>query len=413
MTADGLATLAGGRLGGDFPAFYGAGELVADDPAALADPAVQRSVIGRYLPEAEYLLFPYPFPLSLPYALLAALPYRAAYTVHVLVLAGALGLSVRGLVASLPELRDHAGLAAAGAFAFVPAFLAIAGGQNAPVVLAVLVGGFLLAGRARPVAAGALLAVLWFKPQMLVPVLGLLLVGGHWRVVAPAVVGGLGWYGAGVPWWGWDWPARWLTGVVAATDAANVATNTARSVSPVELTRGLTGDVAGGIVLVLLAAATVALWRWADDWPARLAVAAVGLLATAPHALFYELTLLLAPFAFLAVRQGRAALPGILVLAATASVSGAVLRPLGALVVLATGAWLAAVLAGRGGPASAAYSASKRSSASLSRHTSPRGSNRKWVKSFRNSRSTRLGPARFFSRDITTQSRNVSARTGS
>jgi hypothetical protein len=59
------------------------------------------------------------------------------------------------------------------------------------------------------------------------------------------------------------------------------------------------------------------------------------------------------------------------------------------------------------------FASSSRSVTSFSATRPPAGSNRKWAKSLRNSRSTRFGPPRFFSTLSTTQSRKVFALTSS
>ena len=59
----GLQSPLGGRVGGDFPAFYGAARLVQRDGTALLyDPAAQRRAQADIMPEHErgWIHFPYP-----------------------------------------------------------------------------------------------------------------------------------------------------------------------------------------------------------------------------------------------------------------------------------------------------------------------------------------------------------------
>ena len=87
-----------GRLGGDFPSFHAAGELVASGRgASLYDLAAQQAAQARYLPDGDWLPFPYPPPLAAAHALLAPLPYGLAFAVHTALMIGALALAVRAL----------------------------------------------------------------------------------------------------------------------------------------------------------------------------------------------------------------------------------------------------------------------------------------------------------------------------
>src|ERR1700759_583186 len=82
--AHGPATIAG-RLGGDYPAFYGAGTLVRTGQAAhLYDPgrpaAAERSLFGDER-DGGYLDFAYPPAFAALYAPLSAIDYRTSYVI--------------------------------------------------------------------------------------------------------------------------------------------------------------------------------------------------------------------------------------------------------------------------------------------------------------------------------------------
>ena len=82
-----------GRLGGDFPAFYAAGSIVADgDWNELYSADRQVEAQSALFPEADgsYLYFAYPPHVAPLYRPLAALDYRLAYAVHTVAMVAAL-----------------------------------------------------------------------------------------------------------------------------------------------------------------------------------------------------------------------------------------------------------------------------------------------------------------------------------
>ena len=105
-------------LGGDFPSFYAAGQIVLDGRIdELYDPDVQFSYQEAFQEkDAGLLYFAYPPVTALAYAPLAALPYGVAATVHSLI---ALGALVGAMWLLLPQVdlalsrRDHVALGTA------------------------------------------------------------------------------------------------------------------------------------------------------------------------------------------------------------------------------------------------------------------------------------------------------------
>jgi hypothetical protein len=83
-------------------------------------------------------------------------------------------------------------------------------GQNGAVTAAALAGGLLLAGR-RPMAAGALLALLTMKPQLglLVPIC--LIATRDWRTIGWTALFSLAFCGAGLAAFGWHAWSTWFT----------------------------------------------------------------------------------------------------------------------------------------------------------------------------------------------------------
>ena len=86
------SSTASGRVGGDFPAFYSAGTIVAaGDIDRLYDPAVQAAAQTELLGDEDgFIMYPYAPHVAAAYAPLSELPYRTAYVLHTALMVGAL-----------------------------------------------------------------------------------------------------------------------------------------------------------------------------------------------------------------------------------------------------------------------------------------------------------------------------------
>lgn len=308
-----------GRVGGDFPAFYAAGNLVMEDPVNLYDVEAQTDqqvdLLGSK-PEGSLLYFAYPPYVALLYAPLAMLPYTAAYALHT-------ALMVALVVAALWQLRPMIGLldrwfeqAVLASIFFFPMFRGITGGQTTALVLFLVATGIRAFVDRRDVLAGLAFAGILFKPQYALAFLGVSILVGRWRVAISGAVGTVGLYlvGAAVSGWGWLGPwveqVRWFTRVDAEVNAAN-------SVSWLGSMEALLGAGSTPALLIgwPLAVASVALmaWVWWRDGGQRpallLALSIPAVLLAAPHAMFYDVGLLVAPLLILADREPRWRVP--------------------------------------------------------------------------------------------------------
>ncbi|MFN8622277.1 MAG: glycosyltransferase family 87 protein [Chloroflexota bacterium] len=293
----------------DFSAFYSAGQLAfTPDVTGLAPITAYQAAHG--LPITPFV---YPAGMALPYALLATLPYGVAAALHAAIMA-ALLVAAAVLWADIVALpRRWAVLAA---LAWAPAAAGVASGQNTSValILVVLATGALV--RRREALGGVLAGVLAYKPQLVAPLAGLLLIRGRWRALGAAVaVLGVHWALGVVATGGrLDWPRDWLA-TVNAYQAADLAANGWQAISLPGLAAragsalGLpwlvwAGYAAAGVIIV---ACIPALRRF--DWPAAVALAmALGLLIS-PHAWVYDATLLLPALGVLAVRASSRGWP--------------------------------------------------------------------------------------------------------
>jgi len=221
----------------------------------------------------------------------------------VLVLAAAAGARALGLPIAWAVL---------GTLAWAPAAAGVVSGQNTSLALALVVlAGVALARGADGIAGGAA-GLLAYKPQLAVPVAGLLALRQRWRGLAAAVLVVLVQYAAGVVATGGDarWPMGWLDTVATYTHADFVA-NGWQAISLPALgtylgtVTGLPGlTLAGYVAALAIVLLCIPALRRAPAVDAVALACACGLVAS-PHAWVYDATLLLPALAVLAVRAAR------------------------------------------------------------------------------------------------------------
>src|SRR6185369_18019498 len=119
----------------------------------------------------------YPPFVAAGYAPLTWLPFKAAYVVHVLVMALCVVAAMALLRAALPALQRDLLPIVAAALGFYPIFRAVLGGQNTPLSLLCAAGVAAALARRRDWLAGVWAGAWLFKPQYAVAVAAMLLVG--------------------------------------------------------------------------------------------------------------------------------------------------------------------------------------------------------------------------------------------
>jgi hypothetical protein len=284
----------------DFVNVWAAGRLVLEGNAAAAyDWTIHKQVEDAALGYGfvGYFGWHYPPPFLAIAALLALLPYSAAYAVWIAATLPLYLAAIRALVG------QRIGLLLAGAF---PAVLAnVMVGQNG-FLTAALIGGAVGWLRRRPVLAGICLGLLTYKPHfgLLFPLV--LIVGGHWTVffTAAAVATGLAaasWlaFGAGA----WEAFLHWLP---VASDAflSNGHADFSKLQSVFGLARMLGAGESLGWALQLAASILIAvfvcgLWRRPAPFEMKAAALAAGTLLATPYIYLYDMVVLAVPVALL------------------------------------------------------------------------------------------------------------------
>jgi hypothetical protein len=151
-------------FGADHIAFYSAATLIREGrPAAMYDHAALGEVQRRLNDDrSDFWAYRNPPFYALLYVPTAALPLGASALVW-------MGLSVLTLGFAVWCFRpEHPWRVLGWAFAFYPFFAAISFGQNTPLSLGVFAAVYRLSADRRPLLAGLVAGLLWYKPQLLI-----------------------------------------------------------------------------------------------------------------------------------------------------------------------------------------------------------------------------------------------------
>ncbi len=298
-------TPAGPPIGGDFITFWTAAKAaVAGEATAIYDVETFRDWLARLAPGGEGARFTWQYPPTyfLIIGLLAFLPYWLAYAVwtgggFACFAAAARAAGVRGLALFL-------------VIAAPAAFQAVITGQNGFLTATLLLGA-VLAPDKRPLLAGACAAALTVKPQ-----LGLLIpiayaAGGHWRAFGYAAAGAVLFAGASVAIFGVEAWTAFFGSVL------NAGGNVASGIMPLYKMptvfaalslAGLPASLALAFHLLGAGAAVWAtwmIWRRSDNRALKASVVCAGAFLVAPYAYYYELVIMAAPIALLAMNAAE------------------------------------------------------------------------------------------------------------
>lgn len=297
VSGSGTTTLTG-RVGGDYPAFYAAGQIIADGKAdslysLRQQHDYQKPLIGD---EGGVLPFAYPPLFAIVYAPLSQLPFRISYAVHTLLMVAALALAC-GLIARIyPRLIAKPELLFFLALTAYPILRSIMGAQNTALSLLLIVAVWYKVLHNKHYQAGIFLGLLFFKPQFALPLSGLFFLSGRWRVWVSAGVTAAVLFAATTALIGTGWIAGWLD-LVRTFSALDVQVNFGELVSWQGFTQALLGhgnDFAAGVGWGLSAATVLGIsWIWfaggrKADFSSQLALASVCIVLISPHTLYYD-----------------------------------------------------------------------------------------------------------------------------
>jgi len=296
-----------GRYGGDFPSFYGAGNIVLEgDGSDLYDVETQIAAQAESFGDGDLLYFAYPPHTAAVYAGIVWLPYGAAYAVHSM-------LALAALIASIATLRPFVrgafdgwtrlGVASVAAIASYPVLRSVLGGQNATFTLLGVAAVARFDHDERPVAAGIAAGMLLYKPQFGLLVIGVLILSRRWASVVSSVATSFVLFGLGGLVVGADWVSVWLD-ALSSFGELNLIVNGTLMISAWGWIQNLIGVswwsylVAAGAAFAVGIPMAYGLLRdrWSEiPWYALTPLVII----VAPSALYYDATLVLLPVAVL------------------------------------------------------------------------------------------------------------------
>ncbi len=353
------ATAIGGRLGGDYPEFYGAGRIVRDgDGHRIYEAEVQARSQRDLYPEDEppgHLDFAYPPAVAAAYVPLSLLPYRVSYVVHTGLLMAALAVAVHLLRPAVAAIRRRPWVAYALALTAYPMFRAVGAGQNTALTVLLIAAWWRWRWEGRPFLAGLAAGALLFKPQFAALFLVAVVLDRSVPTALGAFASALGLWVASAAVTGVGWVGAFVDHALALPSAERDVAGTT-GVSLPYVVRDLFGTgpvttVVAAALAVACAVAALAVWMRRGRLDPPLQLRGLGALAAAavlvpPHVIFYDAGLLVLTGAGLAAADGRWDRSGWLLLY-VASFGGVVAGALGVnpLVAVALGALLAALRA--------------------------------------------------------------------
>jgi len=296
-----------GRLGGDFPSFYASGRIVTNigfDELYNLDQQIKWQ--KDLFPDLRsYLPFAYPPFVALAYAPLSLIPYRIAYLLNLLAFVSAFFMAFVSLKRIIPGLDEFFLPVFTLSFTFYPFLKSNLCGQNTALTLMLftLIWRFTL--EKRQYLAGIFLGLLLYKPQFGIPLMGLFVLSGRYKIAFSGVTIGclivaISLFFTGIqPYKEWYDFINWFS-----TADANINGHNAVSwIGFLEAAFGTDNKTAFVIgIACCLATVSIISYIWTiggakSDFNAQMGLAAVSVILIPPHLMFYDAGLIILTYA--------------------------------------------------------------------------------------------------------------------
>jgi len=291
-----------GKVGSDFLAFWGAGQLIVQGVPAQTYNLAAEQAAQAASGTGQLVAYVSPPPFLFLAAPLGLLTYPVAWLAF-----GVMGWCVWFVTARHAAPR---GLTLA-VLAFPGAYLAASHAQTGFITGALLIGGVLLL-RHRPWLAGALFGALVIKPHLALMVPLWLLAGRQWRALAGGALSAALLCLASLAVFGWQtwaaWPQAFAVSreLMAQGSSAEFWLRMCTPYAALRLFAGPVGAMAGQAMLTLFCAIlTMLAWRRTRDCQATGAVMLTATALGSPYLFSYDLPFLIQPLLWLA-GQARA-----------------------------------------------------------------------------------------------------------
>ena len=216
-------------------------------------------------------------------------------------------VSAWSLYRKLPHFHDYYTLLLGIILLYYPVLSSVLGGQNTTITLLLFVVVWCFGQSGKEWLAGFFLGLMLFKPQFGIPLICLHFLAGRWRTVLSSIATGAILYLVTAQFFGFFWIrdwlayASWVSTIAAAIDGANSIC----WLGFFQSILGVQSKLALGIGLFMTSATIMGIavvWfraRHKSDLSAEFALASVGLILIQPHAMYYDMGLVL--FAYLMI----------------------------------------------------------------------------------------------------------------
>ena len=310
---NGASTLTG-RLGGDYAAFYGAGRIVAEGEfGELYNWKRQLDAQKNLFPEEEKSFLPFMNPpyVALVYLPLSLLPYRLSYVIYTLLLVGALLMTLHLVRQMNAQIDRHYLFAFTFLLFFYPVLRSVLGGQNTAFTLLLVACSWRAVEDRHEFQAGFFLGLLLFKPHFALPLIGVYVLSGRWRVGISSATTALFLYIIGVLMQGPKWVTIWFEYAKWAIRPP-MGFEADKAISWLGFFKGLLGiDSTFALILgwtLVLGTIVGISWVWyvggrRADLTAQIGIAVPCLLLIPPHVYYYDAGLLFFTYAVIVTRH--------------------------------------------------------------------------------------------------------------
>ncbi len=298
LSGNGASTLTG-RLGGDYAAFYGAGRIIAKGEfGELYNWKRQLDAQKDLFPGEEKSFLPFMNPpyVALAYLPLSLLPYRFSYAIHTLLLVGALLMTLHQVRPMNAHIDRHYLFAFTLLLFFYPVLRSVLGGQNTAFTLLLIACSWRAVEDRHEFRAGFFLGLLLFKPHFALPLIGVYVLSGRWRVGIASSITALFLYVIGILMQGQRWVVIWFEYAKWAIQPP-MGFEPDKAISWLGFFKALLGvDSTFALILgwtMLLGTIIGISWIWfvggrRADLKAQIGLAAPCLLLIPPHVYYYD-----------------------------------------------------------------------------------------------------------------------------
>ena len=296
-----FVTPSGAPVGGDFVAFWTAAKsLAAGGGAEIYDPAIFKDRLLEFAPvlETYNLTWQYPPTFYFTISFLALLPFGLGYALWT-------GGSIAIFAATLRSARIK-GAPLLFVLAAPVVFQAAITGQTGFLAAGLLIGAGLFPDK-RPMVAGICAALLTMKPQLGVLLPFAFIAGGYWRAFFWAAAGTATLCLASIAAFGVEPWFAFFDSILGASLALRDGVMPLFKMPTIFAAFTLAGAtneislVIHGLGAIAALWATIAVWRRNDSNALRLGVLCAGAFFVSPYLFYYELVILAAPIALLAL----------------------------------------------------------------------------------------------------------------